>query len=39
MFIAADVFNMELKEIGVSVRRQIQSHYNITAENAENIER
>ncbi|XP_056604998.1 condensin-2 complex subunit G2 isoform X1 [Triplophysa dalaica] len=34
-----DVFNMELKEIGVSVRRQIQSHYNITAENTENIER
>nr|XP_055062977.1 condensin-2 complex subunit G2 [Misgurnus anguillicaudatus] len=34
-----DAFNEELREIGVSVRRQIQSYYSITAENSENIQR
>ncbi|XP_052007489.1 condensin-2 complex subunit G2 [Xyrauchen texanus] len=35
----SDTFNVELKAIAVSIRRQIQSHYNITAENSENIQR
>uniref|UniRef100_A0A673JIB5 Condensin-2 complex subunit G2-like n=2 Tax=Sinocyclocheilus rhinocerous TaxID=307959 RepID=A0A673JIB5_9TELE len=35
----SDAFIVELKEIALSVRRQIQSHYNITAENSDNIQR
>ncbi|KTF77121.1 hypothetical protein cypCar_00038912 [Cyprinus carpio] len=34
-----DAFIVELKEIALSVRRQTQSHYNITAENTDNIQR
>uniref|UniRef100_A0A671NME9 Condensin-2 complex subunit G2-like n=1 Tax=Sinocyclocheilus anshuiensis TaxID=1608454 RepID=A0A671NME9_9TELE len=35
----SDAFIVELKEIALSVRRQIQRHYNITAENSANIQR
>ncbi|XP_051556991.1 LOW QUALITY PROTEIN: condensin-2 complex subunit G2-like [Myxocyprinus asiaticus] len=35
----SDTFNVELKGTAVSIHRQIQSHYNITAENPENIQR
>ncbi|XP_048040750.1 condensin-2 complex subunit G2 isoform X1 [Megalobrama amblycephala] len=35
----SDAFVVELKEIAVSVRRQIQNHYNISAENSDNIQR
>uniref|UniRef100_A0A8C1U9Q0 Uncharacterized protein n=1 Tax=Cyprinus carpio TaxID=7962 RepID=A0A8C1U9Q0_CYPCA len=35
----SDAFIVELKEIALSVRRQTQSHYNITAENTDNIQR
>uniref|UniRef100_A0A671M965 Condensin-2 complex subunit G2-like n=1 Tax=Sinocyclocheilus anshuiensis TaxID=1608454 RepID=A0A671M965_9TELE len=35
----SDAFIVELKEIALSVRRQIQNYYNITAENSDNIQR
>ncbi|XP_073693096.1 condensin-2 complex subunit G2 [Garra rufa] len=35
----SDEFIVELKEIALSVRRQIQNYYNITAENSDNIQR
>uniref|UniRef100_A0A8C2BGX5 Non-SMC condensin II complex, subunit G2 n=1 Tax=Cyprinus carpio TaxID=7962 RepID=A0A8C2BGX5_CYPCA len=35
----SDAFVVELKEIALSVRRQIQNYYNITAENSDNIQR
>lgn len=38
LFITADAFVVELKEISVSVRRQIQNFY-ISAENSDNIQR
>lgn len=39
LFITADTFIMELKETALSVRRQIQNYYNITAENSDSIQR
>ncbi|XP_026123557.1 condensin-2 complex subunit G2 [Carassius auratus] len=35
----SDAFMVELKEIALSVRRQIQNYYNVTAENADDIQR
>ncbi|XP_050969806.1 condensin-2 complex subunit G2 isoform X1 [Labeo rohita] len=35
----SDTFIMELKETALSVRRQIQNYYNITAENSDSIQR
>ncbi|KAK2913973.1 hypothetical protein Q8A67_002372 [Cirrhinus molitorella] len=39
IFKQSDGFIVELKEIALSVRRQIQNYYNITAENSDNIQR
>jgi len=39
LFITADAFVVELKEIATSVRRQIQNFYILSAENSDNIQR
>ncbi len=40
LFITADVFiEVELKEIALAVRGQIQNYYNITGENSDDLQR